>query len=79
LPIVCQSLGTQADTRRVTDSEETYIVRVRPAEQDAVVEDVRTRERIHVRELGELGALIARRVERRARLARRPDGKEAAR
>ena len=63
----------------MTHSDETYIVRVRAAEQDAVVEDVRTRERIHVRELGELGGLIAGRVERRARLARQRDGKRAAR
>jgi hypothetical protein len=62
----------------VTRSDETYIVRVRPAERDAVLEDVRTRERIHVRELDELGALIARRVERRAQLAREPDGKQGA-
>jgi hypothetical protein len=63
----------------VTHSDETYIVHVRTSEQDAVLEDVRTRERIHVRELSELGALIARRLERRARLTRQRDGKGAAR
>jgi hypothetical protein len=59
--------------RRVTQPDETYILRVRPSEQDAVIEDVRTHERIHVPELRELGALIVRRLERQARLARPGD------
>jgi hypothetical protein len=63
------------DARRVTQPDETYIVRVRPSEQDAVMEDVRTRERIHVRELRELGALLVRRLERRTQLARQDDRK----
>jgi hypothetical protein len=63
------------DARRVTQPDETYIVRVRPSEQDAVMEDVRTRERIHVRELRELGALLVRRLERRSELARQSDRK----
>ena len=52
-------------------SEETYIVRVRSDEGDAVVEDVRSRERSHVGELSELGPLITRLLER-AR-SRRPE------
>jgi hypothetical protein len=50
--------------------DETYIVRVRADEGDAVVEDVRSRERHHVHDLAELGELIARLVER-ARVRRR--------
>jgi hypothetical protein len=52
-------------------SEETYIVRVRRHDGDAVVEDVRSRERSHVRELSDLGPLITRLLER-AR-SRRPE------
>jgi hypothetical protein len=63
------------DPRRVTQPDETYILHVRPSEQDAVIEDVRTQERIHVPELRELGALIVRRLERRTRLARQDDRK----
>jgi hypothetical protein len=72
-------VASRVEARRVTRSDETYIVRVRPADHDAVVEDVRTGDRIHVRELGELGPLIAHRVERRPRLARQPDGKRGPR
>jgi hypothetical protein len=63
------------DPRRVTQPDETYILHVRPTEQDAVIEDVRTHERIHISELRELGALIVRRLERRTRLARQDDRK----
>jgi hypothetical protein len=63
------------DARHVTQPDETYILHVRPSEQDAVIEDVRTHERIHVPELRELGAVIVRRLERRARLARQGDRK----
>jgi hypothetical protein len=63
------------DPRRVTQPDETYILHVRPSEQDAVIEDVRTHERIHISELRELGALIVRRLERRTRLARQDDRK----
>lgn len=45
-------------------SDETYIVRVRSDEGDAVVEDVRTQERSHARDLSELGGLITRLIER---------------
>jgi len=63
------------DPHRVTQPDETYILHVRPTEQDAVIEDVRTHERIHISELRELGALIVRRLERRARLAHQADRK----
>jgi hypothetical protein len=59
----------------VTQPDETYILHVRPSEQDAVIEDVRTHERIHVPELHELGALIVRRLARRARLAHQGERK----
>jgi hypothetical protein len=43
----------------MSHSDETYIVRVRAEEGDAIVEDVRSpRKRRHVRNLSELGALI---------------------
>jgi hypothetical protein len=48
----------------VASSEEIYIVRVRPASGEAVVEDVRRRERRHVADPSELGPLIARWIER---------------
>jgi hypothetical protein len=40
--------------------EETYIVRVRSADADAVIEQVRSRRRLHVDDLSEIGAAIAR-------------------
>lgn len=48
----------------MASSEEIYIVRVRPASGEAVVEDVRRRERRHVADPSELGLLIARWIER---------------
>jgi hypothetical protein len=39
--------------------EETYIVRVRREDGDAIVEEVRSRKRVHVHELTQLGELIA--------------------
>ncbi len=45
-------------------SDETYIVRVRPAEGDAIVEDLRTQERSHAHDLSELGGLITRLLDR---------------
>jgi hypothetical protein len=48
----------------VASSEEIYIVRVRPATGDSVVEDVRRRDRRHIADPSELGPLIARWIER---------------
>jgi hypothetical protein len=45
--------------------EETYIVRVRPDEGDAVVEEVRSRRRSYLPDLAAVGALIASRFSRR--------------
>ncbi len=39
--------------------DETYIVRVRREDGDAIVEDVRSRKRAHVHELARVGELIA--------------------
>jgi hypothetical protein len=39
--------------------EETYIVRVRTAEGDAVIEDVRSRRRLYVSDLTSIGVLIS--------------------
>ncbi len=59
LPFSYRPLGGDLDAHGMSRSDETYIVRVRPEEGDAVVEDVRSpRRRRHVRNLSELGALI---------------------
>jgi hypothetical protein len=46
----------------VAGAEETYIVRVRRDERDAVVEEIRSRRLSYVRDLTEVGALIAGRL-----------------
>jgi hypothetical protein len=59
LPSLYRHLAGDLDARDMPNSDETYIVRVRREEGDAVVEDVRSpRNRRHVRNLSELGALI---------------------
>jgi hypothetical protein len=54
------------------EPDETYIVRVRSDEGDAVVEEVRSREQMHVRDLTQLGELITARLRRRRRLVAEP-------
>jgi hypothetical protein len=59
LPSLYRQLAGDLDGRYMPNPDETYIVRVRRDEGDAVVEDVRSpRNRRHVRNLSELGALI---------------------
>jgi hypothetical protein len=59
LPSLYRHLAGDLDRRDMPNPDETYIVRVRRDEGDAVVEDVRSpRSRRHVRNLSELGALI---------------------
>ena len=75
LPFFYRPFGGDLDARGMSHSDETYIVRVRPEEGDAVVEDVRSpRRRRHVRNLSELGALI--KGWQQPRTPRRPEQKE---
>jgi hypothetical protein len=48
----------------MTRPEETYIVRVRPDRRDAIVEDMRSGERSHAREVAEVGTVITRLLDR---------------
>lgn len=65
-------MSGRLDARVVPHSDETYIVRVRGDQEDAVVEKAHSGERRHVRDLSELGTLIVR-WRARGRAARNPN------
>jgi hypothetical protein len=57
---VCRAFANEADARVVSRPDETFIVRVRPEEGDAVVEQPRLSRRRQISDVRQVGPLIVR-------------------